>query len=254
MEIEQDYFWVLVVDGPRRLCKCLSAIIAADHTTPQLNYHNRRNHHYYPTSVTFFTISNFKTIRFTKLKSDFVWSPPPIAFCLACKPCTPSVRSLPIKISNSLAHSQQLKIMPQSWLEMTGVWYIEMILVLHAGVMLMLQIRRNHPRDSAFQKYRWRPQSLMAPWIIDGEPDLGNFSLILIEHILTSRCLSSPPFWTFRRIELLSQFRCVKIGHKSFRMRKCNNYLGFIYPNNTSPLKRHLKIYWHGIYMVFHSI
>ena len=65
------------VERPRRLCKCLSAIIATDHTTPQLNYHNRRNHHYYPTSVTFFTISNFKTIRFTKLKSDFVWAPPP---------------------------------------------------------------------------------------------------------------------------------------------------------------------------------
>ena len=74
MEIEQNYFRVLVVVGPRRLCKCLSAIIAADHTTPQLNYHNRRNHHYYSTSVTFFTISNLKTIRFTKLKSDFVWS------------------------------------------------------------------------------------------------------------------------------------------------------------------------------------
>ena len=72
-----------------------------------------------------------------------------------------------------------------------------MILGLHASVMLTPQIRWNHPRDSAFQKYRWHPKSLMAPWIIDGRPDLGNFSLILIDTSTPSAALIVHPFNLF---------------------------------------------------------
>ena len=172
MEIEQDYFWVLaVVDGLRRLCKCLSAIIAADHTTPQLNYHNRRNHHYYPTSVTFFTISNFKTIRFTKLKSDFVWAPPPIAFCqlFLVQPShvLPSFAShKDFKIS--CKHPTTENCAPiMAWDDGRVIYRDDT--GLHASLMLRLQIRDGttpgtlHSRNiDGTHNHWWLPESLMV--------------------------------------------------------------------------------------------